>query len=184
SFVWLADEFYLRAGLPLPNYEDYEEFYQLENGVGMMSLFKKEVEDALVGANCVCPKPATIVTGIAAARFMQGIANKLNEVGANVSIAPIPNIFFGETVTVAGLVTGSCIVEALRDKIEPDATILIPQNMLIADGDMFLDNMTVRELAKTLNINIKIVPVDGAALVGAILAHSTTCKEVQPCPNQ
>jgi len=91
---------------------------------------------------------------------------KIND---KIKVIAVPNRFFGEKVTVSGLVTGSDILFALKGKVPKDAKILIPQNMLRAGEDIFLDGMKLFELEDSLGVKIKVVPVNGAEFAKVLL---------------
>ncbi|MCL2703991.1 MAG: DUF512 domain-containing protein [Defluviitaleaceae bacterium] len=172
SFVWAADEFYIRAGVDLPGYEDYEGFPQLENGVGMMALFREEFNEEFKNTPEISlNKTVHIATGQAAEPFISELSNRLCErfKGLIIKTAAVPNHFFGETVTVSGLVTGRGIADAFKGRIEPGAKLLIPQNMLRSGEDVFLDDMTVKELEEALNVSILKVPVNGAEFIRTVI---------------
>jgi len=162
--VYPSDEMFLRAGLPMPAPEFYAEYPQLENGVGMLALFREEWE-ALdpAGANQGAT-PQTLVTGLAAAPFFAGLL-----AGTNVRAVGVENRFFGDTVTVAGLLTGSDLLASPQlTQGHCGERILIPQNMLRHGTDIFLDNMTVPELEQALGIPIRAIPPNAASLREAL----------------
>ncbi|MCL1819827.1 MAG: DUF512 domain-containing protein [Oscillospiraceae bacterium] len=154
--VYCADELYLRAGLELPSSEYYDDYPQLENGVGMIRLF---LDDFAYAAESRAPKgnAVSIATGTAFAPFL------VNILPSNVSVYPIINEFWGDTVTVAGLVTGRDLINQLTGKALGEY-LLIPSNMLRHGGDVFLDDLTVRDVTDALGVYIKVVPPHGEAL--------------------
>ncbi len=167
-----SDEFYLLSEREMPSAEFYGDFLLLENGVGLWALLKSEVLSALNEINAqAIERNISIVTGVAAYPLLREIAslceNKCN--GLKCDVYAIKNDFFGERITVAGLVTATDIYNQLKDKNLGD-TLLIPSSMLRSEGDMFLDSITVEELSQKLNITIKPIDNDGYALVDAILA--------------
>lgn len=166
-----ADEFFLKAEIPIPDYDYYEEFSQIENGVGMLSMFKDEFEYALETTNKkINKRNISIATGMAAYPFIKNFAEKATEKWNNIScnVYPIENEFFGSSITVSGLITGTDIYNQLKEKSIGEQ-LLIPQNMLRKEMDMFLDNMTVNELEQKLNTKICIVPIDGGAFLDCLL---------------
>ena len=134
SLVWCSDEFYLLAGRPLPQEDYYEEFTQLDNGVGMLRLLRQEF---CRGLNLMEPEemegttPFSIATGVSAAPFLTELIDLAREKCGKIegTVYPIRNDFFGETITVAGLVTGGDLIAQLRGKPLGER-LLIPQNML------------------------------------------------------
>ncbi|MDR3240055.1 MAG: DUF512 domain-containing protein [Clostridiales bacterium] len=170
-FVFAADEFYLKAGQLCPPVETYEDFPQLENGVGMLALFARQCDQALRKAKRrtdLKAWPIDLVTGQAAAAFMKKISHKVMKAfpDARLEIHAIDNVFFGENITVSGLLTGQDILAGLKGK-SLGRRLLIPANAL-RDG-IFLDDMTLRDLAEQLDIPIKAVKIDGGALIRAWL---------------
>ncbi|MGI6169776.1 MAG: DUF512 domain-containing protein [Christensenellales bacterium] len=170
-FVFAADEFYLTGGLKCPSYDDYEEFPQLENGVGLMTKFLYEVERTLMKADR--PKGGdrrqyTLVTGEAAQGFMREICEKMQPLGADITVRAVKNRIFGGSVDVAGLVCGGDILHTLESESEKSAPVLIPACMLRSERDMFLDSMTVTKLSALLGRKIIICEVDGYDFVRAV----------------
>lgn len=173
SIVYLSDEFYLKAGIQLPPYEHYEEFPQLENGVGMVSLFLKQFEDRLeqIGKENIKieNKKISTITGVLVQDIIKKCSNILNQqYGVDILVYPIENNFFGRNITVTGLLTGQDIYEQLKDKDLGDK-LYICENMLKDDEDIFLDNMTVTQLQEKLNTKIVIIYNNGETFVNEML---------------
>ena len=169
--IYGSDEFYLLSGRKIPDAEFYGDFLQLENGVGLWALLKSDVNNALADINAFCAeRHLSIATGVAAYPLLREIADMCQQKcrGLNCNVFSIKNDFFGERITVAGLITATDIYNQLKDKNLGD-TLLIPSSMLRAEGDMFLDSVTVEELSQKLNIKIIPIDNDGYALVSAIL---------------
>ncbi len=174
NIAFAADEFYLNAGLPLPDCERYGEFSQLENGVGMWSLLKKEFYEALAdlpdGYSLEAQRSITAVTGVAAYElinsFAEAVQNKVKNIRINT--VKINNKLFGEKITVAGLLCGKDILSGLEGK-ELFDEVLIPAATLRSEGDLFLDDMSVDELSSRLNVKITPVENDGYILLDSIL---------------
>ncbi len=164
-YVFLADEFYIIGELPVPSYEHYENFVQIENGVGMIALFKHEVEFALEETDDGQVGNFSIATGVAAYKTIKEAAKKITDkFGGSIKVFPVVNSFFGESVTVAGLVTGGDIYKRLNGE-ELGEYLMLPRCMLKEFGDVFLDNMTIGELEHKLGTKIKIVGTDGVSFV-------------------
>lgn len=163
NFIYVADEFYLIAGQKMPEAEHYKEFSQIENGVGMTAALYDEwncVNNELP-KNFNEPLELNFITGISGAAVLQPIIDDLNKIeNLKVNIFPVKNSFFGESVTVTGLVTGSCILKGLeewRRQQTQKPKIIIPDVMLKFDVPVFLDDMTVDELAEKLDADIQVV---------------------------
>jgi putative radical SAM enzyme (TIGR03279 family) len=170
--AYASDELYIKAGLPMPTYEHYEDFPQLENGVGMISLLQSEFEDEYSRLENGIPAPQSfsLATGTAAAPFISELVDKLKGKcpGLSCAVYPTVNNFFGETVDVSGLVTGSDLIGALKGK-SLGARLLIPVNMLRYDGRVFLDDLTLEDVGKELNTVLVPVKNNGCALIDAML---------------
>ena len=167
-FVFPADEFYCLSGLPIPEDEEYEDYPQIENGVGMLRMFETDLmyaaEDEPVAETP--PRRLCIATGTSIAPFLQRLADRYAPKGTVVEVRPIVNHFFGESVTVAGLITGQDLVSQCRD-VKADA-ILIVRSMIRAEGDLFLDNMSVEEVRKALPAPLFITESTGEGFWRAI----------------
>ncbi len=164
--VYASDEFYLKAGLPLPSDEEYEDYPQIENGVGLWTdlehTFKEALNDDSGNAD---GKRRLIATGEAAYPLMQKLSQLFFEkYGKEISVVKIVNDFFGHTITVSGLVTGKDLTSQLKGKYEFDE-LLISSSMLRSEGDMFLDSMTVEEAEEILSCRIVPVDADGYELL-------------------
>lgn len=163
SFVFLSDEFYVIGHLPIPNYDHYEDFPQIENGVGLMALFKHQFEEAFERKKRLMRRnneSYLIVTGLAAYDFMRDISQKLKSIGFDIEVMPIVNNFFGKNITVAGLVVGKDIIEQLKGKAK-GKTLVIPRVMLKEGSDIFLDDVKVREVEDALGVEVIVSEVDG-----------------------
>jgi len=164
--VWCGDELYLKAGRPLRDTEYYEDFTQFENGIGMLPLFMEEFRLALPDYKGRTARPFTIATGQAAA---PSLALLLDEAAAKCDnlrgqVVAIRNDFFGQLVSVAGLVTGQDLVKQLKGR-ELGERVLISANMLRDGGDVFLDDMTPQQVSVELGVPIVPVEIDGADLL-------------------
>lgn len=169
--VYLSDEFYVNADIPVPDAESYEGFPQIENGVGLIASMQEEFDSAMR----LLPEKkrlrrVSVATGEIAEDFIKGLAERIEKAckGVKVDVYPIKNNFFGGGVSVSGLVCGCDIIEQLKGKIQTD-TLLIPHSMLRDDDNIFLDDTTVEDVEKALGV--KIVPVlnDGYEFVEKIL---------------
>ncbi len=167
--VYPSDEFYLIAGRALPPPSFYEEYPQLENGVGVLCSQREEFADAMDRAvNAPHARKTVIATGVSAAPFIRELVEKAKAVYPQIDceVKAIRNDFFGETITVAGLVTGQDLVAQLKDC---DAQrVLIPDCMLRFEGDRFLDDLTVKEVSAAIGVDVVPVAVNGYALFEAI----------------
>jgi NifB/MoaA-like Fe-S oxidoreductase len=177
--VYPADEFYIMADCDIPEYEEYEDFPQLENGVGLVSMLRYEFYEYLSklktqsisnGIEWMPNRIVSIATGMCAYRVIKGLAEVLEKRYNNlkVNVYPIENIFFGKHVTVAGLLTGQDIISQLKDK-ELGQVLMVPETMLKAGENVFLDNCTVDMMEEVLGIKVKVVEISGEAFISQVL---------------
>ena len=172
--VWAADEMYIIAGQELPDASHYEDYPQLENGVGLVALLREQFADAVEYCDSDEKEHSAIIaTGVSAAPIIDSMLDsaRLKWKGADWRVYAIENRTFGETITVAGLVTGNDIAEQLADKGIEGKRLLIPSVMLRREGDMFLDDVTVEELEERLKVRITVVENDGDVLLDALLGE-------------
>ena len=194
-FIHAGDEWYLLAEEELPEEERYDGYLQLENGVGMLRLLINEFEEAFAalpegdpsgtaeagngrtgaageasGENRVARRELSIATGKLAYPYLKQIAERLEEKYPQLKIYvySIRNDFFGEQITVSGLVTGQDLTAQLKGK-ELGSRLLIPCNMLKTDEDVFLDDYTVKDVSGALQVPVDIVKSSGQNLIDAIL---------------
>ncbi len=167
-FVFPADEFYCLAEQDLPEDETYEDYPQIENGVGMLRMFETDLRFAAEDdpVEETPERNLLIACGTSIARIMQGWCDRFQPKGTHVRVKPILNRFFGESVTVTGLITGGDLIDQLRDEV-CDA-ILICRNMIRNEGDLFLDDVSVDEVRAALPAPLKIVENTGEAFWRAI----------------
>ena len=165
-----SDEFFLKAERPLPDYEYYGDFNQLENGVGLLTILQREFDDAMsLNDSNDKKRSVSIATGVAAYPFIKELSEKAMAVYPNldVKVYEIINNFFGHNITVAGLITGTDLIDQLKDK-DLGTELIIPSVMLKYQEDMFLDSKTLEEVESELNIKITVIEPDGFELLGAM----------------
>lgn len=170
-FVFASDEWYITAGLEIPQEDYYEGYNQLENGVGMVRSLTDEFHeyfDTLEGDDR--KRTVRLATGVLAAPVIKELVSKIPEKYPNVDckVYTIYNDFFGRDITVAGLLTGQDIIAQLEDKDLGDYLIL-PSVLLRSGEEVLLDDLTVNDLEKALQKDIRIVKSDGKSLIDTIL---------------
>lgn len=170
-FIHASDEWYITAGLPIPEADSYEGYLQIENGVGMVrSLLDEFMEyyNTLTGDNR--RKTLSLATGVLAAPIITELMKKINKKYPNVQISvhTIINEFFGSDITVAGLLTGQDIINQLK-KIELGDYLLLPDVLLRNGETVLLDDITVEDMKNALQTDIRIVKSDGKSLIEAVL---------------
>ena len=164
--VYLGDEFYLMAELPLPAYEEYEDFPQIENGVGLCASLKYEFYEALRSEKNPSPKKKkSIATGKSALPLLTELTRPFAD---KIQVIPIENQFFGKNITVTGLITGGDLIDQLKGK-DLGEELLLSSAMLRHNEEVFLDDKTVADVEQALGIPVKVVSNDGFALLEALL---------------
>lgn len=168
GFVYASDEMYIAAGEELPEYGNYDDFLQLENGVGLLRKFERELLEALSERRRpILPvkKRYDAVSGTSAAAFLQELFGKLKPYGIEIKVHPVKNRYLGETVTVAGLVSARDIEEQLKGRLSGRA-LLLPACMMRENDDIFLDGMRLGELQKRLGKKLVAMSAfDGGAFI-------------------
>lgn len=170
-FIHAGDEWYILAEEDIPQEEQYDGYVQLENGVGMVRSFLDEVsQDMDERKGDQRSHTVSIATGKLAAVYLQEAAQKIRKKYPNVNILiyPITNQFFGERITVAGLLTGQDLKEQLKEK-QLGERLLLTANMFKNGETIFLDDVSAQELEKTLQTKINIVQSSGWDFVKAVL---------------
>lgn len=167
GFVYAADEFYIMAKRNVPEPDQYDGYPQIENGVGLMASFSYEIDKALEkDYKDIKEKSVSIVTGTAAFWLMKDISERIAKKfkAIDIKVYPVENKFFGETVTVAGLLTGHDIINSLMGR-DLGEELLFPTVMLKADEDVFLDNITPEYISEVLGVTVTPVYVSGEDLM-------------------
>ena len=174
-FIHAGDEWYLLAEEEVPEEERYDGYLQLENGVGMLRLLFNEFEEGMerLGDGDRSGE-ISAATGKLAYPYIRRMADRIQEryPGVKVHVYCIRNDFFGERITVSGLITGQDIIAQLKGK-ELGSRLLLPCNMFKADEDVFLDDITVKEVSDALQVPVDIVKSSGQDLIDAILGPET-----------
>ena len=175
-FIHASDEFYILAERKLPEGERYDGYLQLENGVGMLTLLKDEVEeyldevkDKLINGEYK-EREISLATGLLAYPVIFELAEEIRKYARNIKINvyPVRNDFFGEKITVSGLITGKDLISQLRGKSLGEA-LYLPCNMLRFDEDVFLDDVKLAEASDALQVKTFIVKSSGRDFVNSIV---------------
>ncbi len=186
SFAFLGDEFYIRAGVPIPAARHYGDYPQIEDGVGMIRRFLDAFQKALRRAQkrplaTIFP-PVTVATGALFAPQLTRLAQQLNErFGTRLRVVGIPNEYFGQEVNVAGLVAGSDLIAA-RDRFQGER-LLIPSEMVMGERRLFIDSLTLAEVERRLGMEVRLAGVSGEDFVAAALqaGEEPAFAETSPC---
>lgn len=170
--VYAADELYQKAGIPIPAAGDYDGFPQLENGIGMTALFGQQFNSELEATDWEqqIPGEMSVATGLAAYEFISRLVRKTEELSGQITVHvyPITNNFFGETIDVAGLITGRDLLKQLEGKDLGDR-LLIPRCMLKAEEELFLDGVSVSRIQECLKTKVEVCEVNGRELLRKIV---------------
>ena len=172
-FIHAADEFYLQAGEPLPEEERYDGYLQLENGVGRMRLLQEEIETELAGRRGDDREiTVSLATGMLVRSFLAEQLAKISRLYPRTAVRyyPVRNDFYGERITVTGLVTGSDLIRQLKGR-ELGSRLLIPGHMLRAGENVFLDDVSVEDVERELQVPASVVEPDGISLCRAVLGE-------------
>jgi len=174
-FVYGGDEWYFLAEDEIPTGHYYDEYPQLENGVGMVRLLLDEVEESLaLYSGDLRKREISLITGTLAAPYMAQVLEQIVTKFPNIRfhIYPIRNHFFGEQVTVSGLITGQDILEQVKGQSLGER-LLLPCNMLKAGEDVFLDDISIDDLARALQVSVDIVKSSGQDFVLSVVGGSS-----------
>jgi len=183
-FIHASDEWYITAQRDFPEEERYDGYIQLENGVGMMRIFMDEFAEALEAEvrdagyeekkGCIS-RTITIATGVLAYPVIIDFASRIMEAfpGVTVNVCCIRNDFFGEAITVSGLITGQDLIKQLQERKEKGEylgdVLLIPSNMLRTGEQVFLDDVTVSDVEEALEMKLAAVEAGGSDFMEAVL---------------
>lgn len=170
-FVFASDEIYIKAGLSLPPYEAYEDFAQIENGVGLIRKLEYETGEAMKDYAGSKPKykKIAVATGMDAHPYINNLFAGISDAfGIKAMVYPIENRFFGNSITVSGLLTGGDICEGLNGK-DLGEVLLLPESMLKEGDNVFLDGMVLAQMKEKLGLDVLCIPVDGYDLIEALL---------------
>ena len=177
-FAQASDEFYLIAGRQMPSEDTYDGYIQLENGVGMLRLLSEEVKDAVETlkvskADIKKEEVISIATAILPAHSMEELLKEIEEKfpSKKINLYVIRNDFFGERITVAGLLTGVDIINQLKDKDLGDR-LLLSVNMFRSGEEVLLDDLTRSDIERELDTKTVIVGQSGYDLVNAIVSDN------------
>ena len=170
-FIHASDEWYLLAGRELPEEERYDGYLQLENGVGMLRLLEEEFAEGLRKLpGDERERLVSIATGELAGPYIRKLTGQLREKypGVRVNVYPIRNEFFGEKITVSGLITGGDLIAQLKDRSLGDR-LLLPCNMFRSGEEIFLDDVTLSQVEEALQVRADIVKSSGQDPIDAAL---------------
>jgi|Deesub1362A_J573_1020465.scaffolds.fasta_scaffold00271_45 putative radical SAM enzyme (TIGR03279 family) len=155
--VHVADEFYIKAGVPFPSYKEYGDFPQIENGVGLVASFLASTKRLRLPKKLDETRVA-VITGVSFAPYLEDFINRLRAIeGLSIDLIKVKNEFFGPSVTVTGLLTGKDIFKAVVGTTKAEC-LLVPDVTLKHDEPVFLDNVTIKDIEEGLGIHV--IPVE------------------------
>ncbi|XFA74018.1 TIGR03279 family radical SAM protein [Thermosynechococcaceae cyanobacterium Okahandja] len=174
-FAWLADEWFLIAGVPLPPADHYQDYPQLSNGVGTIRLFLEEfaAHSQDLPSRLRTPRHLSWVVGNTVGEVFQPLVTRLNQIeNLRLDFYPLASDYWGQTMTVTGLLTGHDLIHHLQGKLLGDR-LLLPSIMLKHDQPIFLDDVSLDTVAEALNVPIQVVSEGAAGLIAACTASSS-----------
>jgi len=178
--VFAADELYIKAEMEFPPLKEYDELSQIENGVGFVQLFLSQARRLKIPAPAEAPPPKFVTfTGMSFYPYLARFAERLGRKGYSLEVVPVENVYFGKTVTVAGLLTGRDVMKTLSGRVQADSILLIPDIVLREGHDVFLDDVSRRDVEDILGIRSVIVESTPAGLLEAMVG---SMKQIRRSP--
>ena len=171
NLVFVADEFYVKAERDIPEYERYENFDQLEDGIGLLAYFTMNFNRSLMRFKPrKIERTVSLATGTSAYKFIREKADILEKTfeGLKINVYPIINNFFGPNITVTGLITGGDLIDELKGKELGDYLVL-DRKMLKDDEYIFLDDVKLEDVKKALNTKVVLSPSLGEGFIRAVI---------------
>ena len=167
AWVWPADEFYLAAAREVPSWDEYDDFPQYENGIGLVRAFTDELAQALAEESPLpATRPVTLVTGELFAPVLRALAPSLEAAGVRVGVLAVPNRLFGGNVSVTGLLSGVDIARAVTND-SADSPYLVP-DIVVNSDDRLLDDVRPADLPALAHKDVRVVPTDPFGLVATL----------------
>ncbi|MGB9892278.1 DUF512 domain-containing protein [Thermodesulfovibrio yellowstonii] len=167
SFVYLADEFYIKAEKPFPPLTIYDDLPQIENGVGMVPLFINKIMKLKI-PSAKFKKRFVTFTGTSFYPYLIQFIEKLRGKNIPIDVYPIKNNLFGETVSVTGLLNGEDIIKGLASYVEPGDLVLVPDVTMKDSEDMFIDNLKMSDIEKILQVRALKISPEPESLMDAV----------------
>lgn len=172
NIVYASDELYIKAGISFPSIEHYGEFPQIENGVGMVPMFLHQAKK-IKSPHVSKKKMFVTFTGTSFYPYLLRFINKLIKDGVGIEAVPVENTFFGQSVTVTGLLTGRDVIKTLSGIIKKDDVLLVPDVVMREGDDVFLDDVSRQDIEDVLGIKTVVIESTPKGLVDAIMAYSS-----------
>ena len=170
--AYAADELYIKAGYEIPDASFYGDFEAIENGIGLIAQLREDFRDELEWreADDSIRRTVSIACGVSAAPYLRELMDEAQQkfTGVKVNVYPILNDFFGELINVSGLIVGKDLINQLKNQPLGDA-LLISSAMLRFENDLFLDDVSIDDVKRKLNIEVLPINNDGVMLLNAVL---------------
>jgi NifB/MoaA-like Fe-S oxidoreductase len=180
-FAWLSDEWYFLADTPMPGRSHYEDFPQLEDGIGTVRLFLESARALRLPANVPIPVSATLVTAELPSEILKSFAERLNKIeGVDINVCVVRNRFFGGGINIAGLLTAQDILQELA-RFPVNETVYIPR-ICVRDAHLFLDDLTLEDVRRESGMDVRVVgnsPRDLAVELGLIQPKRKTERQAR-----
>jgi putative radical SAM enzyme (TIGR03279 family) len=172
NIVYAADELYIKAEMQFPPLEHYGELPQIENGVGMVPVFLHQAKRIKVP--CASKKKMFVTfTGVSFYPYLLGLIDRLIKDGIGIEAISVENAFFGQSVTVTGLLTGRDVIKSLSGIVKKDDVLLIPDVVMREGDEVFLDGVSRQDIEDVLGVKAVLIDSSPDGLVNAIMAHSS-----------
>lgn len=179
--VFCSDEMFIKAGRAFPPLRDYGTLPQIENGVGLVPLFLSQAKKLKMPTDLTAAGKPIAVTGVSFYPYLKKFADRLKEkAGLPVEVMPVANNFFGTSVTVTGLLTGRDIIRTLHDHSDGFDTLLVPDTALKEDADIFLDEVTLKDIAEATGLKVLRIEATPEGLVAALADGNSTQQDSPP----
>jgi NifB/MoaA-like Fe-S oxidoreductase len=171
-FIWASDEVYMIGDIPFPKADSYEDFPQLENGVGMVALFYQEFAALRWPERLERPRRRILASGLSAFQVMGAAADRFNQVeGFTLERVAVENAFFGRSVTVSGLLTGACLERGLSH-VPAGSVVCLPDTVILTGRGRFLDGKTPEDVERALNVRLEFFPSDAEGMQRVLLGET------------
>jgi putative radical SAM enzyme (TIGR03279 family) len=171
--VFAADEMYIKAGIEMPPLKDYEELCQIENGVGLVPQFLAQARRLKIRLPEKIRKTGIVTfCGSSFYPYLAAFVDRLVKKGFNIRVYEVANRFFGQSVTVTGLLTGRDVMQTLSGKLKPDDALLIPDVVMKEGEKLFLDNVSVWDIEDIMGVKAQVIESTPAGIVDAVIKLS------------
>jgi putative radical SAM enzyme (TIGR03279 family) len=169
AIVYGADELYIKADMEFSSLKEYGDLPQIENGVGMVPLFLHQAKKVKI-PQVKGSKRFVTFTGTSFYPYLSRFIDRVKKAGIDIEATAVENTFFGRSVTVTGLLTGRDLMKSLSEMVKKDDMLLVPDVVMKEGDQLFLDNVTLRELEEILDVKAVVIPSNPKGLMDAVSA--------------